>query len=75
MVEAFTVHAYYRALRHEGVRVNHLNEAEYWRALAFAREYAKHLHVLARIPAVSVEDSHAAIELCANGIGYFLAFL
>lgn len=75
MVESFTVYTYYRALRHEGVGVNHLYEAEYWRALTFAREYAKHLHFLTRVPAMSVEDGNTAIELCAYGIGYFLALL
>ncbi len=75
MVEALTVYAYYRALRYEGVRVYHLDEPEYRRALTLARKYAEHLHVLSGIPAVTVENGDTTVELCTYCVGYLLAFL
>ena len=70
VVEALAKDAYDGTLTHEGVGVDNLDEAEYGGALVLARQDAQHLHVLASVPAVSVKNGYAVVELGAYGVSY-----
>ncbi len=75
MVEAFAIDADDGALRHEGLRVEHLDEAEHVDALVLLGEDTEYLDVLSCVPAVSVENGDAVVHLRADGIGYLLPLL
>ena len=61
-------------LRDECLRVDHLDETEDIGTLILPGQNTKHLHILSCIPAMSVENGHTMMHLCANGICYLLPF-
>lgn len=51
-------------------RVYHLDEAENEHRLALLGEQTYHLHLLTRIPSVTVEDSERVVGLLGDGACY-----
>ena len=61
LVESLAIHADDRALRHEGLRVNVLDEPEDDGGFAFLGQYEQHPDLAARIEARCVDDRHATV--------------
>ena len=68
-VESLAVNTDDRALAHESLRVDHLYEPEYGDALALLGQQAYHLHLLAAVPSVAVEQRQAVVGLARYGAG------
>ena len=62
-------------LAHDGIRVERLDEVEQALALVATAEDHDDLDVLLRIPALAVQDGHAAVHLLVDGIGNLLVAL
>ncbi len=63
------------ALAYKGIRVDDFDDAEDGYALVLLGQNTEHLHLVARVPAMAIENGYAMIHLRTDGIGYLLIFL
>ena len=75
LIKSFAIDTDDARLRYEGVGVYHFDETEHIDALVLLGQDTEHLALSACVPTVSVEDGHAVVHLCADGIGYLLPLL
>ena len=72
LFEALTIYTNDGALRYKGIRVDHLDESEDIHALVLAGQDTEHLHLMTRIPAMTIENRYTVIHLRTDGVGYLL---
>ena len=63
------------ALADEGAWVYHLDESDDEHTLALLCQETDDLHLLARVPSVTVEDGQCVVGLARDGFGYLLVVL
>ena len=75
LVESLAIYADNATLTDEGARVDHLYQSEDEHRFALLGKQTYHLHLLACVPAVAVEDCECMVGLACYGFGYLLVFL
>ncbi len=75
LIKSLAIHTDYGTLTYKGIWVDNLDDTEDGDALVLLCQDTEHLHLVARVPAMAIENGYAMIHLHTDGIGYLLIFL
>ena len=75
LIKSLAIHTDNGTLTYKGIRVDNLDDAEDGDALVLLGQNTEHLHLVARVPAMTVKNGYTMVHLRADGVGYLLIFL
>ena len=75
LIKSLAIYTDYGTLTYKGIWVDDLDDTEDGDALVLLCQDTEHLHLVARVPAMTVKNGYTMVHLRTDGVGYLLIFL